>query len=202
MSSGTDTVADSTANDKLAARLRKGAWIVTGLVLGLVVLMREVRIPLPDGMTLSFLPPAHAAINGLAALTLIGALCAVKSGNIALHRRLILTAMGLSVLFLLGYVAYHFTTDEVKFGDANHDGVVDAVEAAAVGGSRTIYLLLLISHIVLAGLSLPFILLTFIAGWTGQIDWHRRMARFVFPVWLYVALTGPVCYWMLRPFYP
>jgi putative membrane protein len=190
------------AHDALAARLRRLAWIITGLVLALVVVMRKVRIPLPDGVDLSFLPPAHAAINASAAVVLIAALWAVKCGNIVWHRRLILVAMGLSVLFLLSYVAYHFTTHEIKFGDANHDGIVDAAEKAAVGSLRTGYLILLLTHIVLAAVSLPFILFTFIAGWTNQFARHRRLARWVFPIWLYVAVTGPLCYWMLRPYYP
>ena len=189
-------------NDALATKLNRIAWLLTAAILGLVVVMRKVRIPLPEGVDFSFLPPLHAGINALPACTLIAALVAVKCGRISLHRRLILAAMGLSVLFLLSYVAYHFTTNEIKFGDANHDGLVDAVEKATVGSMRTYYLLLLISHIVLAGVSLPFILFTFIAGWTNQFEKHRRLARWVFPIWLYVAITGPVCYWMLRPYYP
>ena len=188
--------------DELAKKLRVAAWILTAAILVLVGLMRRIKIPLPEGVSLSFLPPFHAAVNALAAVVLIIAFIAVIKGRITLHRRMIMTAMGLSVLFLLSYVAYHFTSNEVKFGDANLDGVVDAAERAAVGSARTTYLLLLISHIVLAGVSLPFILFTFIAGWTNQFAKHRRLARWVFPVWLYVAVTGPVCYWMLRPYYP
>ena len=109
--------------------------------------------------------------------------------------------MALSIGFLLCYVAYHFTTPETLYGDANGDGTVDAAEKAATGGMRTAYLLLLISHIVLAGVSLPFILFTFISGWTNRFAAHRRMAKWVFPVWLYVAVTGPICYWMLKPYY-
>lgn len=191
-----------TPDDTLARKLRVVAWLLTAVVLGLVMLMREVRIPLPNGVTLSFLPATHAVINGLVAIVLVAALVAVRAGRIDWHRALILVAIGLSTLFLLGYVAYHFTTDEVRFGDANHDGSVDAAELAAVGSSRMVYLVLLVSHIVLAGLSLPMILLTFIAAWTHQYEKHRAMARRVFPIWLYVAVTGPICYWMLRPFYP
>jgi putative membrane protein len=135
-------------------------------------------------------------------VVLIIALIAVLKGAIGLHRRMMMTAMGLSVLFLLSYVAYHFTSNEVKFGDSNLDGIVDAAELARVGGMRTIYLLLLITHIVLAAVSLPFILFTFIAGLTNRFAAHRRLARWVYPMWLYVAITGPVCYWMLRPYYP
>ena len=188
--------------EELARKLGIAAWILTALILGLVGLMRRVKIPLPDGVSLSFLPPFHAAVNAIAAVVLVIALIAVIKGHIALHRRMILVAMGLSVLFLLSYVAYHFTSNEVKFGDMNLDGIVDETERARVGGMRTVYLTLLASHIVLAAVSLPFILFTFIAGWTNRFATHRKLARWVYPMWLYVAVTGPICYWMLRPYYP
>lgn len=188
--------------EQLAKKLGIVAWILTAAILGLVGLMRQVKIALPEGVSLSFLPPFHAAVNAAAAVVLVIALIAVLRGRIALHRRMILTAMVLSVLFLLSYVAYHFTSNEVKYGDLNLDGVVDADERVAAGGMRSVYLLLLASHIILAAVSLPFILFTFIAGWTNRFSAHKRLARWVFPLWLYVAVTGPVCYLMLRPYYP
>jgi putative membrane protein len=188
--------------EELAKKLGIVAWILTAAILGLVGLMRQVKIALPEGVSLSFLPPFHAAVNAAAAVVLVIALIAVLKGRIALHRRMILTAMVLSVLFLLSYVAYHFTSNEVKYGDLNLDGVVDADERVAAGGMRSVYLLLLASHIILAAVSLPFILFTFIAGWTNRFSAHKRLARWVFPLWLYVAVTGPVCYLMLRPYYP
>jgi putative membrane protein len=188
--------------EQLAKKLGIVAWILTAAILGLVGLMRQVKIALPEGVSLSFLPPFHAAVNAAAAVVLVIALIAVLKGRIALHRRMILTAMVLSVLFLLSYVAYHFTSNEVKYGDLNLDGVVDADERVAAGGMRSVYLLLLASHIILAAVSLPFILFTFIAGWTNRFSAHKRLARWVFPLWLYVAVTGPVCYLMLRPYYP
>ena len=188
--------------EELSKKLGIAAWVLTAAVLGLVTLMRRVKIPLPEGFDFSFLPPFHAAVNAVAAVVLVVALIAVLKGRIGLHRKMIMTAMGLSVLFLLSYVAYHFTSNEVKFGDANLDGTVDPAELAKVGGLRTIYLILLASHIVLAAVSLPFILFTFIAGWTNRFSAHKRLAKWVFPVWLYVAVTGPVCYLMLRPYYP
>jgi putative membrane protein len=190
-------------NEALSKKLGIVAWVITALVLILVGLMRrpELQIPLPEGVSLSFLPPFHAAVNAVAAVVLVGALISVLMGRIALHRKFILAAMGLSVLFLLSYVAYHFTSSEVKYGDADLDGILSATERAAVAASRPTYLILLISHIVLAGISLPFILFTFIAGWTNRFAAHRKLARWVFPMWLYVAVTGPVCYWMLKPYY-
>ena len=188
--------------EELSKKLGIAAWLLTAAVLGLVSLMRRVKIPLPEGVDLSFLPPFHAAVNATAAVVLVIALVAVLKGRIGLHRKMIMTAMGLSVLFLLSYVAYHFTSNEVKFGDANLDGIVGPAELSKVGGMRTVYLILLASHIILAAVSLPFILFTFIAGWTNRFSAHKRLAKWVFPIWLYVAVTGPVCYLMLRPYYP
>lgn len=189
-------------NLAIARRLNLYAWIFTAVVLLLVGAMRRIKIPLPEGWDFSFLPPFHAGVNALTAVVLLLALYFIKQKNIAAHRSAIYVAMSLSVLFLLSYVAYHFTTPETIYGDVDGNGRLDAGELAAVGSARTAYLVLLLSHIVLAAVSLPLILFTFIRGFTDQVERHRRMARWVFPLWLYVAVTGPVCYWMLRPFYP
>lgn len=190
----------TTENLALERKMNVAAWALSAAVLLLVGLMRAVRIPVP--VDLGFLPPLHAALNGLTAVVLVAALIFIKRRQIARHRGAIYVALGLSVLFLLSYVAYHFTTAEVRYGDLNHDGVLDAAERAAVSGTRPLYLLLLLSHIALAGLILPPILFTFIRAYTGQYGRHKALARWVFPLWLYVAVTGPLCYLMLRPYYP
>ena len=175
-------------NPALGKKLTIVSLIVTVAVWALVGLMRgPTKIPLPEGVTLDFLPSVHAGLNCLVALFLILALVFVKQRKIQLHRLSISAAMACSALFLLCYVAYHFTNEETKFGGE--------------GFARTAYFVLLISHIVLAALSLPFILQTWIYGFTNQFDKHRKMAKLVFPVWLYVALTGPICYLMLQPYY-
>ncbi len=188
-------------NVQLAKKLNIGAWIVSGAVLLLVGLMRQVKITLPAGVNLGFLPPFHATLNALTAVVLLVALYFIKQKKVTQHRQAIYVAMGLSILFLLSYVAYHFTAPATLYGDANHDGVVDAAEKLAVGGSRGFYLILLITHITLAAGILPFILFTFIRAFTNQFDRHKKMARWVFPLWLYVAITGPICYLMLMPYY-
>lgn len=188
-------------NAALETRLNRLAWVITGAVLLLVGLMRRVKIPLPEGVSFDFLPPFHASVNALTAVVLLFAYYFIRRGRIEAHRSAIYVAMGLSLLFLLSYVAYHFTTPETLFGDANGDGLVDAAEKAAVASQRTIYLVILITHIVLAAVILPFILFTFIRAYTGQFERHRQMARWVFPLWLYVAITGPICYYMLMPYY-
>lgn len=176
-----------TPNDALSRKLGIAAWILSAAVLILVVVMQRARLPMPPGWSTGFLPPFHAAVNAVAAITLMLAMVFVKLGNIKLHRAMMLSAMGLSILFLLSYVAYHFTNDPTRY--------------PAGAPMRGLYLTLLLSHILLAATSLPFILFTFIAAWTNRFSAHRKLARWVFPMWLYVAITGPICYLMLRPYY-
>jgi putative membrane protein len=188
-------------NIVLAKKLNRWAWIISGVVLALVLVMRRVKIPLPNGVDFSFLPPFHAMVNGVTALILLAAFIAIKNKRVELHRKLVFTALGLSLLFLLSYVAYHFTTPETIYGDFNGDGILEDEERLAVGKDRVVYLALLLSHILLAAFSLPFILLTFIRAYTQQFDAHKKMARWVFPIWFYVAATGPICYLLLLPYY-
>jgi putative membrane protein len=190
----------STESVVLERKLNRVAWVLSAVVLLLVGLMRRVRIP--TSIDFSFLPPVHATLNALAAVALVAALVFIKKKQIARHRAAIYAAMGLSVLFLLSYVVYHFTSAEVLFGDVDHNGILDAAERAAVSGVRPVYLVLLITHVTLAGVILPFILFTFNRAFTAQYARHKAMARWVFPLWLYVAVSGPLCYLMLRPFYP
>lgn len=187
----------------LGKQLKVVTWIITGLVLILVGLMRrpELRIPLPEGVDLTFLPMVYSAINGLVAVVLVAALVAVLKGKISIHKNLMIIAMGLSVVFLLGYVAYHFTNMETLYGDVNGDGLLGVDELDEVGVLRPVYMVILVTHIIAAGVSLPLILLAFSAAWTNRFRAHRNLARWVFPIWLYVAVTGPICYLMLRPYY-
>lgn len=172
-------------NIALEKRLNKLAYVVSILVLLLVGLMRRVKIE--TDIDFSFLPPLHATLNGLTAVILVAALYFIKNGQVENHRKAIYAAMVCSALFLLSYVVYHFTTPETRYGG---EGVM-----------RTVYFFFLITHVVLAALTLPFILLTFIRAYTNQFDRHKKMARWLFPLWLYVAVTGPICYLMLKPYY-
>ncbi|MEY4134010.1 MAG: hypothetical protein RL386_360 [Bacteroidota bacterium] len=185
----------------LEKRLNTIAWVVTGAVLLLVGLMRRIKIPLPEGVNVDFLPPFHATMNACTAVVLLLAYYFIMEKKVEAHRKAIYVAVALSVLFLLSYVAYHFTTPETIYGDVDKNGVLSEAERTAAGTGRVIYLVILLSHIVLAGLSLPFILFTFIRAYTNQFGRHRQMARWVWPVWLYVAVTGPICYFMLLPYY-
>ena len=180
--------------------LRTATYIFSAVVLILVFVMREVTLPID--WDVSFLPAVNAILNGLTAVALIFSLYFVKRGQYVSHRNANAVALGLSVIFLLCYVAYHFTTAEVLYGDANADGVLSEAERLAVSDSRPWYLVILISHITLAGILLPFILLTTVRAIAGKWTLHRKMARYVWPLWFYVAITGPVVYLMLRSYYP
>ncbi|MEM7573746.1 MAG: DUF420 domain-containing protein [Bacteroidota bacterium] len=179
--------------------LKIGAIVVSVVVLLLVGLMRRVKLEVD--LDLSFLPAANAIINSLTALMLLLSLYFVKQGKLLAHRNANMAALGLSVVFLACYVAYHFTSPEVIYGDANHNGLLEAAEAAAVAGSRTLYLVILFSHIGLAGIILPFILYTAIYAISGKYQQHKKMARYVWPLWFYVALTGPIVYLLLKDYY-
>lgn len=169
----------------LANKLNKLSIGVSIVVLLLVGLMRQVKIDL--GVDFSFIPPISATLNSMVSVCLLAALYFIKRKDITNHKRAIFAALAFSALFLLCYVLYHFTTEETRF--------------CQEGSIRNVYYFLLITHIILAGISLPFILITFTRGFTYQVDKHKKMARWVYPIWLYVAITGPICYLMLKPCY-
>lgn len=174
-----------TPNIALERKLNRWAYVISAAVLLLVGLMRRYKFDV--GVDFSFLPPFHASLNALTAMVLIAAFWHIKNGRVEQHRKAIYLAMGTSALFLLSYVVYHFTTPETRYGG---EGVM-----------RNVYFFLLITHVMLAAVILPFVLFTFTRAYTHQFERHKTMARWVFPLWLYVAITGPICYLMLKPYY-
>ncbi len=178
-------MSDKQPNPALEKKLNRLAYLVSFVVLLLVGMMRQYKFNI--GIDFSFLPPLHASLNALAAVMLVFALYFIKNGQVENHRKAIYAAMVCSALFLVSYVLYHFTTPETKYGGE--------------GALRTVYFILLLTHVVLAAVILPFILLTFTRAYTNQFERHKKMARWVFPLWLYVAISGPICYLMLKPYY-
>lgn len=150
----------------------------------------------------SMLPAVNATLNSLTSLCLVVAFLAIKNKNIVLHRSVMSTAFVLSACFLVCYVFYHFQGPQTRFGDLDHNGLVDQMEKDLVGSFRYVYYLILITHIVLAAIVLPFILLSFYFSLSGQLDKHRKIVKFSFPAWLYVAVSGVAVYFMIRPYYP
>lgn len=136
---------------------------------------------------LTFLPPIYATINGITAVILVLAVISIKKKKVKLHERLVKTAIALSVCFLVMYVAYHMTSDSTKFGG---DGLV-----------RYLYLFILITHIVLSVVVIPFVLVTYVRAITNNIEKHKKIAKITFPIWLYVAVTGVIVYLMISPYY-
>ena len=120
-----------------------------------------------------------------------------------MHQRLMTVALSLSVFFLLLYVLYHgAVAQEARYGDTDFDGVVSDAEKLAAGNIRYFYLFILLTHIVLSTIVIPFVLITYIRGLARLDDKHKKLARITFPLWLYVAITGVLCYIMISPYYP
>lgn len=154
-----------------------------------------------EGVDFSFLPPIYATINGLTAVLLLLALAFIKNGKVQQHQKTIQVALALSVLFLLCYVAYHMTSDSTVYGDLDANGKLDEIELSYVKDSRLAYVILLLSHIVLSVAVIPLVLFTYLHAWEGNYQKHKKWAKFAFPIWLYVAITGVIVYLMISPYY-
>ena len=144
-------------------------------------------IKIPNVEPLSFLPPIYASINGLTAVLLIAAVVAIKKGNRIIHERFITAAMLCSVVFLILYVAYHMTSDFTKFGGE--------------GTIKYVYYFILITHILLSVIVIPFVLITYMRAKLGKFPEHKKIAKYTFPLWLYVAVTGVLVYLLIAPYY-
>jgi len=185
-------------NDKKAKTL---IFIFSAVVFSAVVILSRVKLNVDPGFDVHVFAKANAIINSCVALLLVVALVAVKKRKFTLHKNLMLAAMFLSILFLVSYICHHLLAGDTRFGDVNHDGIVDDIEKAAVGSSRLIYFIILITHIPLAGIILPFILFSAYRALTGEFDKHKKLVRITWPVWFYVAVTGVVVYIMISPYY-
>jgi putative membrane protein len=175
----------------LKLKQKYNRWIVVlSIVIPLVVAilfgvnLRELGF---DVKPLTFLPPIYATLNGFTALLLLIAFWAIKNKKIVLHENLMTTAIGCSVAFLVMYVAYHMTSDSTKFGG---DGAI-----------KYIYYFILITHILLSIVIIPFVLITYVRAITNDFEKHKKIAKFTFPLWLYVAVTGVLVYIMISPYY-
>ncbi|MBL7856081.1 MAG: DUF420 domain-containing protein [Cyclobacteriaceae bacterium] len=149
-----------------------------------VAILFGVKIP---GYDFSFLPPIYATINGITGVLLIAAVVAIRNKKRILHEWLMKTCILLSTVFLVMYVVYHMTSDSTPYGGE--------------GAIRYVYFFILISHILLSVAVIPLVLFTFVRAWMGDFERHRALAKLTFPVWLYVAVTGVIVYWMISPYY-
>ena len=159
------------------------ASVVIPLVVA-ILLSPKVKI---EGYDLRFLPSIYASINGLTAILLIISYLNIKKGKRHIHERIMLACMFLSLIFLVLYIAYHITTPHTEFGG---EGIV-----------KGLYFFILISHIVLSVAVVPLVLTAFAKAREGDFIKHKKWAKFAFPLWLYVAITGVVVYLMISPYY-
>ncbi|MET6989039.1 DUF420 domain-containing protein [Sediminicola arcticus] len=174
--------------DAIALKEKKFNKLITlvSIVIPVVVAIL-FRVKLPNVEPLSFLPPIYAATNGLTALLLIVAVWAIKNGKRKLHQNVMTTCIALSLAFLVMYVAYHMTSDSTAFG--------------GVGWIKWVYYFILFTHIVLSIAIIPLVLKTYARAYVKKFESHRKLAKITFPIWLYVAVTGVVVYFMISPYY-
>ncbi len=177
---------------------------ISVFVFVVVLVLNRHLIPAPATVPsfVPFLPKLNAILNGTCSVLLLISLYFIKQKNIKMHKRINILTFCLSSLFLVSYILFHYLNPETKFGDLNGDGVLSPDELAAVGSVRTIYLTILTSHIILAAGVLPLILLSFYRGLQMQVEKHKKLVRWTFPIWLYVTVTGVIVYFMIAPYYP
>lgn len=168
-------------------------YLVYGLtivVLLVVIILNKRVLPVPETFPdfVYQLPLLNAIINGTCSLLLIVSFIQIKKKKIEVHRKLNLVTFCLSALFLISYITYHYLVPETHYGGE--------------GSIKYIYYFILISHIILAASVFPLILISFHRGLNMQVDLHKRIVRFAFPLWLYVTITGVIVYLMISPYYP
>ena len=187
-------------SDKLISRLITGVSIFVFLVV--VILNRKlipVNIPTPSFVYL--LPTFNAIINATCTILLLISLYFIKQKNITAHKRTNILTFILSSLFLVSYIVFHYFALETKYGDLNSDGVLSDEEISLAGNLRYVYYVILISHIILAAGVLPLVLMSFYKGLQMQVEKHRKLVRWSYPIWLYVTTTGVIVYLMISPYY-
>jgi putative membrane protein len=152
-------------------------------------------------LDVSILPHFNAVLNSSSAIALIVGYYFIKKGKRKEHIASMVSAFTLSSLFLISYVIYHYQGTHTLFGDLNSDGILSDIEKESIGGIRTIYLVVLLTHILLAAIIVPFVLLSVYFGITKQYASHRKVSKWTFPLWLYVAISGVIVYLLISPYY-
>lgn len=176
-------------------------WTISVVVFSAVAFLSKFKLPVEVGFNPHLFALINAVVNSMVAILLLSGLGAVKQKKFLLHKQIMLTAIALSVLFLVSYICHHLLAGETRYGDLNHDGIVNEAEKSAAGGLRTFYYIILITHIPLAAIILPFILFTAYRALTGEYEQHKKLVRVTWPVWFYVAVTGVIVYKMISPYY-
>lgn len=188
----------------LAKNDNKAKWlilVVSFVVFAAVVLLSRIKLDVDLGFDVHVFAKLNAFVNSIVSLLLLAGLMVVKQGKYEQHKKIMMAALILSVIFLLSYICHHLFAGETKFGDIDHDGVVTEAEKALVGGKRTFYYIILATHIPLAAIILPFVLFTAYRALIGEWPKHIKLARITWPIWLYVSVTGVLVYLLISPYY-
>lgn len=174
-------------SEEVASAKKYNKWIIILSIAIPVLVAALFGIKIPNAEPLTFLPPIYASVNALTAFLLVVAVVSIKNGNRRRHELLMKTAIGCSVAFLAMYVAYHMTSNSTPFGGE--------------GSIKYVYYFILITHIILSIVIIPFVLITYVRAITNDFERHKRIAKITFPLWLYVAISGVVVYLMISPYY-
>ena len=175
------------SNDQTSIEEKKyNKWIIALSVIIPILVAALFGIKIDAELPI-FLPPIYATINAITALVLIIAVWAIKNKKRKLHENLMKFAIVLSIAFLVMYMAYHMTSDSTKFGGE--------------GTIKYVYYFILLTHILLSIIIIPFVLITYVRAITNNIERHKKIAKITFPIWLYVAITGVIVYLMISPYY-
>lgn len=191
-------------NFSLAKNDKKARVLILGfsaIVFVAVTALERVTLDVDLGFNPRIFSLGSAVINSIVALLLLAGLFTARQGAYTAHRKIMLAAILLSVLFLVFYILAHLFSGSTLYGDYDKSGVVEQAEAIRAGSLRTVYRVLLGTHILLAGISLPYILFTAYRALTDDYARHRKIAKITWPMWFYVAVTGPVIYVMISQFY-
>lgn len=187
--------------EKNEKKARVIIFSVSIIVFIAVAVLSKVKLEVDLPFNVHVFATINAVINSLVCICLVAGLIAVKQQNYLLHKKIMLTAIVLSVFFLLSYIAHHLLAGETKFGDVDHNGIVSPEEKEIAGSMRMIYYFLLLTHIPLAAIILPFILFTAYRALSADYDKHKKLTRVTWPLWFYVAVSGVVIYLMISPYY-
>lgn len=183
---------------------KKAGWLIgifSFVVFAVVASLSKIQLKVDLGFDGHIFAAANAVINSLVAVLLIVALIFVRQKKYMAHKKVMMYAMVLSILFLVSYITHHLLSGDTIYGDINHNGILDDAERPAIDSTRGIYLVILLTHIFLAAIILPFILYTAYRGMTSEFPRHKKLGRITWPIWFYVSVTGPVLYWLISPYY-
>lgn len=176
-------------------------WIFSAIVFLAVTILDKIELPVKLGFDPHIFALLSAAVNSIVSVLLLFGLITIKQKKYVLHKNVMLFTMGLSILFLVFYIAHHLFTGETKFGDLDHNGILSLDEKTTAGNLRYVYYFIISTHVILAGIVMPFVLYSAYRAMTSEFEKHKKLVRYTYPVWLYVAITGVIVYWLISPYY-